>query len=40
MSGLKKENVSAFVEGSQQGSQVMLSEVKVTEAVLSADSLC
>lgn len=35
-----KEDVTVFVLGSSQGSQVILSEVKVTEASLPSDSLC
>lgn len=38
MSGPNKGNVIVFVLGSSQGSQVMLSEVKVTEASLPSDS--
>lgn len=38
--GPNKENVTVFVLGSWQGSQVTLSEVKVTEAALPSDSFC
>ncbi len=39
MPGPNKEDVTGFVLGSSQGSQVILSEVEVTEASLQSDSL-